>query len=87
MGTHNVTHQGSPAGVVWAPLAAWTHHSTGLEPATPAGNTVAHSTAPGLALVEPCWVCRRCGARQGAALRLGFLRHGLPGRRRHDHSP
>jgi hypothetical protein len=87
----NVTHQGSQPGVASAPLVAWTHHSITIG--------LAHTTAEGapdatvcsapreLAVATTCWSCRRCGTRQPAALRLGFLRHGVPARRRHDHGP
>jgi hypothetical protein len=89
----NVTHQGSRPGVAWAPLAAWTHDSTTVDVAGKAADITAHGAsqerapAARLATAAPCWTCRRCGQRQPAALRLGFLRHGLPARRRHDHSP
>ena len=94
----NVTHQGSQPGVASAPLAAWTHDSidsitiglahTGAEGAADtSADTAAGSAPPGLVVATPCWTCRRCGQRQPAALRLGFVRHGLPQRRRHDHSP
>jgi len=86
---HNVTHQGSRSGQVWAPLAAWTHDSATVDVAGTAADITAPSAPPepDIATSASCWVCHRCGARQGAAVRLGFLRHGLPGRRRHDHSP
>jgi len=86
----NVTHQGSRPGQAWAPLAAWTHDSTTATPAQAGADLTAHGIAqepPIAAVATACWRCRRCGARQPAALRLGFVRHGLPGRRRHDHSP
>lgn len=86
---HNVTHQGSRQGVAWAPLAACTHDSATVEVAgTAAGITAPRAPPePDSATSTSGWACRRCGARQGAAVRLGFLRHGLSGRRRHDHSP
>jgi hypothetical protein len=85
----NVTHQGSRPGVGSAPLAAWIHDSTTVDVAgTPAGITPPSALqAPYIAMVATCWTCRRCGQRQPAALRLGFVRHGLPARRRNDHSP
>jgi len=93
---HNVTHQGSRAGVAAAPLVAWTHHSATVVPADIAADITAHSapqelapaaTLTTFATLTTCWNCRRCGERQPAALRLGFVRHGVPQRRRHDHSP
>jgi len=97
---HNVTHQGSQPEVARAPLVACPNDSTIAAAAdmptdmptdTPAGTT-AQSTpqqpAIGtLPLATACWFCRRCGQRQPVALRLGFVRHGLPAWRRHDHSP
>ena len=76
---HNVTHQGSQPGVAAAPLAAWTHDSALID-------TAAVGT-PQPINGAPYWYCHRCGARQPAALRLGFVRHGMPARRRHDPSP
>jgi hypothetical protein len=89
---HNVTHQGSRPGVAWAPLVAWTHDSATVELADTAADITAQGTLAELAIATvttatPCWTCRRCGERQPAALRLGFVRHGVPARRRHDHSP
>jgi hypothetical protein len=79
---HNVTHQGSqPAGAA-APLAAWTDDS-----ASSVLIDTAAMITPQPADGAPYLTCRRCGARQPAALRLGFLRHGVPTRRRHDPSP
>jgi len=88
----NVTHQGSRSGQAAAPLGAWTHDSATVAVADAAADTTAQSAPQELAIVTlttlaPCWTCRRCGARQPAALRLGFVRHGVPARRRHDHSP
>ncbi len=85
----DVTHQGSRPGVGSAPLAVWTHDSTAAEVAGTAADIAPPSApqAPDIATLAPCWTCRRCGERQPAALRLGFVRHGLPARRRHDHSP
>jgi hypothetical protein len=89
----NVTHQGSRLGVASAPLAAWTHDSATACIAGTANDTAAPMAPPGPGIATPAtacvtgWACRRCGARQGAAVRLGFLRHGLQGRWRHDHSP
>ena len=86
---HNVTHQGSRPGVASAPLAAWTSDSTSIDVA----DTAAAITAPsgpqelGIARLASGWRCRRCGQQQPAALRLGFVRHGVPHRWRHDHSP
>jgi hypothetical protein len=79
---HCVTHQGSQPAVLTAPLAACTplHLCTEL-PACAAANPAPSSAA------AACWYCRRCGARQGVHLRLGFVRHGLPARRRHDPGP
>jgi hypothetical protein len=85
--TQNVTHQGSQPAVVWAPLAAWTHDSTTVEPAETADGIAAPAVTHEATISAPCWTCRRCGRPQAAAVRQGFLRHGLPGRRRHDHSP
>jgi hypothetical protein len=90
---HNVTHQGSQAGMAWAPLLAWTRHSLSVAtadmPADIAAQDAPHELAPAatLATAGTCWSCRRCGARQPPALRLGFVRHGLPVQRRHDPSP
>jgi hypothetical protein len=90
---HNVTHQGSQQGVASAPLAAWTHDSTIACVAGTASDITAPIAPPEPGIATPAttcvtgWSCCRCGARQGAALRLGFLRHGLQGRLRHDHSP
>lgn len=83
----NVTHQGCRPGAGSAPLATWTHDTLSVEAGTPTQGTLAHGAAQGPAMVGRCWVCRRCGLGQPAALRLGYLRHGLPTRRRHDHSP
>jgi hypothetical protein len=86
---HNVTHQGSRPGQACAPLAAWTYDSATVALAGTASDITALSAPHELDIATraPRWACRRCGERQPAALRLGFLRHGLPGRRRHDHSP
>ena len=86
---HNVTHQGSQSGQAWAPLAAWTHDSACVDVAGTAADITASSASPepAIATSTPCWTCRRCGQRQPPALRLGFVRHGVPQRRRHDHSP
>jgi len=89
---HNVTHQGSRPGVAWAPLAAWTHDSATVAPADTAADITAQGTLQELSIatlptVANCWACRRCGQRQPPALRLGFVRHGVSRRRRHDHSP
>ena len=89
---HNVTHQGSRPGAASTPLVAWTYDSATVAPAETAADITAQGTAQELAIatlptVVPCWACRRCGARQPTALRLGFVRHGVPARRRHDHSP
>jgi hypothetical protein len=89
---HNVTHQGSRPGVAWAPLVAWTHDSATVAPADTAADFTAQGTLQELSIatlptLAPCWACRRCGQRQPVALRLGFVRHGVPTRRRHDHSP
>ena len=88
---HNVTHQGSRPGVAAAPLVAWTHDSATVAPADTAADITACSlqelATSKLTTVVTCWACRRCGARQPAALRLGFVRHGVGARRRHDHSP
>ena len=59
----NVTHQGSHAGVLAAPLATCTHdtaHSTLLDPIAVAPAALGH--------------CQRCGAAQPHWLRQGFLR-------------
>lgn len=90
---HNVTHQGSRLGVAWAPLAACIHDSATVALVDTAADITAQGTsqdlapAATLATATTCWACRRCGQRQPTALRLGFVRHGLPQRRRHDHSP
>ena len=90
---HNVTHQGSQPAVSSAPLAAWTHHIAPTAPLLAAQElaalNVAQDVAPAVApAAGPAgWICRRCGQRQPAALRLGFVRHGRAGRWRHDHSP
>jgi hypothetical protein len=92
-GAHNVTHQGSRLGVASAPLVAWTHDSATACVAGPATDNTAANAPPEPGIASPAttsvtdWACRHCGARQGAAVRLGFLRHGLPRRWRHDHSP
>ena len=91
---NSVTHQGSQAGVVAAPLAAWTHDtaSSSLD-ATAAAAPLQDATEPSAA---PC--CARCSAPLGAWVRQGFLRRGRPrmgsappsatcAGRRHDHSP
>jgi hypothetical protein len=86
----NVTHQGSRPGIASAPLVAWTHDSATVAPADTAADITAHSASQELdpSAARPAyWTCRRCGQGQPAALRLGFLRHGLPRRWRHDHSP
>lgn len=85
----NVTHQGSRLGVTSAPLGAWTHDSSTVDVAGTGAGIAPPSApqAPDIATLAICWTCRRCGARQPVALRQGFLRHGLPARRRHDHSP
>ena len=89
VGAHNVTHQGSQPGVVSAPLQAWTHDITTVDVAGTAADITAPSAPQGPDIAAPanCWACCRCGARQPAALRQGFLRHSLQGRRRHDHCP
>ena len=86
---HNVTHQGSRPGVASAPLAAWTPDIATAATADMPADTTAPGAPQGLAIATraTCWICRRCGARQPSALRLGFVRHGLAVRRRHDHSP
>lgn len=90
---HNVTHQGSRLGVASAPLAAWTHDSATVEIVGTAADIAAPNapSEPGIATPAATptsvWTCRRCGAPQGAAVRLGFVRYGLRGLRRHDHSP
>jgi len=83
---HNVTHQGSQQGVASAPLVAWTHDSATVALADTAADITAPSAPQELAIATATtgWTCRRCGERQPAALRLGFLRHGVPARRRHD---
>jgi hypothetical protein len=89
----NVTHQGSQVGAGSAPLAAWTHDITTVEVTGKATDATALSAlqefdpAAARPMATPCWTCRRCGQRQPAALRLGFVCHGVPGRWRHDHSP
>lgn len=89
----NVTHQGSQQGVAWAPLAAWTQDSATACVAGTAADIAAPDAPPEAVIATPatvsftCWACRRCGARQDTAVRLGFLRHGLGQRWRHDHSP
>jgi len=89
---HNVTHQGSQQGVASAPLVAWTHDSATVAPADTAADITAQGTPQELAIATlataaACWACRRCGARQPTALRLGFVRHGVPARQRHDRGP
>lgn len=80
--THCVTHQGSQPAVPTAPLAACTPPSPRTEqPALTAASPPPSTGTP------DCWHCRRCGARQGLHLRQGFVRHGLPARRRHDPGP
>ena len=81
----NVTHQGCQPGEAAAPLAVWTDDIT-----PGALDDIAAASTPqevAAATTAPCWYCRRCGARQPAALRLGFVRHGVVARWRHDHSP
>jgi hypothetical protein len=82
-----VTHQRSQQVVVSAPLAAWTHDSTSVEPADTAEGACAPAATHEPTIAALCWTCRRCGRQQAAAVRPGFLRRGMPGRRRHDHSP
>ena len=87
-GANSVTHQGSQAGVVAAPLVAWTHD-------TASSSLVAAVVAPPQITTEvsepPC--CARCSAPLGTWVRQGFLRRGRPrtptiaAGRRHDHSP
>ena len=90
---HDVTHQGCRLGVAAAPLVAWTHNSATAAPADMAADITVRSAPQELApaamltTVATSWACRHCGERQPAALRLGFVRHGVPARRRHDHSP
>ena len=85
---HNVTHQGSRPGVAAAPLVAWTHDSATVALADiTAQDTPQELAIATLPTVVACWTCRRCGERQPAALRLGFVRHGTGARRRHDPSP
>jgi len=90
---HNVTHQGSQSGQAWAPLVACIHDSATVAPVDTAADITAQGTsqdlapAATLATATDCWACRRCGQRQPPALRLGFVRHGVPQQRRHDHSP
>ena len=100
---NNVTHHGSPPGVASAPLAVWTHTTSTFEPddATAVAPTVtathttveatagAASTAasPQCRVATHAWRCVSCGARQPAAVRLGFVRHGRPIRWRHDPAP
>ena len=89
---HNVTHQGSRAEVASAPLAAWTHDSATAAPADTAADITAQGSPQELAIATlpafaRCWACRRCGQRQPAALRLGFVRRGVPARPRHDPGP
>lgn len=79
---HKVTHQGSPAGVAAAPLAACTSEITSIATDPPVG-------APASPPVRRCY---RCAAVQPDWLRQGFLRRGrhamtLPTGWRHDHSP
>ena len=86
----NVTHQGSRAVVVSAPLAAWTHDSLSVGPADMHADTTLEPTAEPNAqrgVTAHGWRCWRCGERQPAIVRLGFVRHGLPARWRHDHWP
>jgi hypothetical protein len=77
--------------VVSAPLTAWTHDitTTTVDVAAKAADITPPNApqAPDIATVATCWTCSRCGQRQPAVLRQGFLRHGLPQRWRHDHSP
>jgi len=90
---HNVTHQGSQQGVGSAPLVAWTHDSTTACVAGTASDITAPIAPSEHGIARPAttcvagWACGHCGARQSTAVRLGFLRHGLQGRWRHDHSP
>lgn len=90
VGANSVTHHGSQAGVVAAPLAAWTHDTASLPlDATAAVTSSPLTTEAGAA---PC--CARCSAPLGTWVRQGFLRRGrlrmpatLLAGRRHDHSP
>jgi hypothetical protein len=69
--------------------AYWTHDSATValaDTAADATDTISPQ-ALATATLSTGWTCRRCGERQPAALRLGFVRHGLLARRRHDHSP
>ena len=89
----NVTHQGSQLGMASAPLAVWIHDSATACVAGTTADITAPSAPPEPGIATPAatstagWACRRCGARQPAALRQGFVRHGLRARWRHDHSP
>ncbi len=88
-GAQNVTHQGSQPAAGAAPLAAWTHDRATAgraDTAADATDTISPQ-ALATATLSTGWSCRRCGARQGVHLRLGFVRHGLPQRRRYDHGP
>ena len=78
---HNVTHQGSHAGVLAAPLATCTHDT-------------ARSASIDHIAVAPAAPrhCHRCAAAQPDWLRQGFLRRNaramaVPTGWRHDHSP
>ncbi|MEO5733751.1 MAG: hypothetical protein ABIN96_12450 [Rubrivivax sp.] len=81
----NVTHQGSQAQVVDAPLLAWTHDIASV--AADAQDSAALPGDP----TEQAQPCHRCAAPLGRWVRQGFLRHGLRGAmlsgRRHDHCP
>lgn len=90
-----VTHQGCLPAALSAPLASWTHDKLSValaEQATDAAldptiEASTHSALAQPAIATPAWSCWRCGARQPAAVRLGFVRHALALRWRHDHSP
>jgi len=79
---HKVTHQGCPAGVAAAPLAACTSDITSIASDPPVG-----ALAP-----RPSLRCHRCAAVQPDWLRQDFLRRGrqpmpVATGRRHDHGP
>jgi hypothetical protein len=80
---HKVTHQGSPAGVAAAPLAACTSDITSIATDPPVG-------APAPPPLRRCYRC--CAAVQADWLRQDFLRrdrHAIARVTgwRHDHSP
>ena len=81
-----MTHQGCPAGVADAALAAWTQDN-----ATVTASPGDAAPAQDCDSTDPPRPCHRCAAPLSLWVRQGFVRHSLraviPQGRRHDHSP